>query len=419
VKGSVAVAEASDRRQHRRDAARILLSLGPAGSGALFQLTTFALSARALGPEAFGLLAAVYAVSVIATDIAGLGGDAVMVRATALDPATFPGAWGHALVLAAISWAPVVLVATTIAAWLAAPGFAIATVAALVAGEVTVGRATAAAELAMIARGEPVRASLVRVVTAGSRTLVAVLLFGVLSSSSPSAWAAATFAQSMLVSGALLVAVRWLYAAPILGLEREALVFGGLLMLNNLARTLSGAADRIVLAVLLPPVQLGMYASGSRPLLLGGMLNQAVTRLYYPRFFVAAASGSRSLQGLTCRVGAVLALVGCLAFLLVSGLAQLLPMLLGPAFSEAATVGTLLATACPFIALQYPPADALTGSGRQGLRTTIYLVATTAGTGLLALLTVRAGLGGAVLAFVVTQAALSGALWTAFLCGRR
>jgi O-antigen/teichoic acid export membrane protein len=419
VKGSVAVAEVSGWRQNRRDAGRILLSLGPAGSGALLQLATFVLSARALGPEAFGLLAAVYAVSVIATDIAGLGGDAAMVRATALDPAAFPGAWGHALVLAAISWVPVVLVATVLAAWLSAPALAMTTVAALVAGEVTVGRTAAAAELAMIARGEPVRASLVRVVTAGSRTLVAVLLFGVLSSRSPSAWAAATFAQSMLVSGALLVAIRCLYAAPILALEREALVFGGLLMLNNLARTLSGAADRIVLAILLSPVQLGLYASGSRPLLLGGLLNQAVTRLYYPRFFVAAASGSRPLNVLTRRAGAVLALVGCLAFLLVSGLAQLLPVLLGPAFSEAATVGTLLATACPFIALQYPPADALTASGRQGLRTAIYLVATAAGAGLLALLAVLMGLGGAVLAFVVTQVALSAALWTAFLRGGR
>jgi O-antigen/teichoic acid export membrane protein len=313
--------------------------------------------------------------------------------------------------MTAFSFGPVVIAATGLAAWLTAPDLAVATVAALVAGEVLIGRTAATTEIAMIACADPVRASLVRLATAGARALVAILIFGFLRSTSPSLWAVATLAQSVLLSAVLLLTVRRLYGPPVLRPDTGSIVFGLLLMVNNLARTIGGTLDRIVLSAILPPLQLGLYASASRPLLLGGILIQAVTRIYHPRFFVAATAGQDALRSVTRRMAAALALIGVLAALMIACLAQLLPLLLGPAYLEAAGLGGLLAAAVPFIALQYPPADALTAIGRQGLRTGIYLVATLAGVILLSLLAVVAGVWGAVLAFVLTQAALAAALW--------
>jgi O-antigen/teichoic acid export membrane protein len=399
----------------RRDLNRFMLSLAPAGTAALLQLAVFVLTARALAPEVFGRLAGVNAVSVIAADIAGLGADAAIVRATAGRPAVLPRAWGHALMMTAFSFGPVVIAATGLAAWLTAPDLAVATVAALVAGEVLIGRTAATTEIAMIACADPVRASLVRLATAGARALVAILIFGFLRSTSPSLWAVATLAQSVLLSAVLLLTVRRLYGPPVLRPDTGSIVFGLLLMVNNLARTIGSTLDRIVLSAILPPLQLGLYASASRPLLLGGILIQAVTRIYHPRFFVAATAGQDALRSVTRRMAAALALIGVLAALMIACLAQLLPLLLGSAYSEAAGLGGLLAAAVPFIALQYPPADALTAIGRQGLRTGIYLVATLAGVLLLSLLAVVAGVWGAVLAFVLTQAALAAALWAVVL----
>ena len=87
-----------------------------------------------------------------------------------------------------------------------------------------------------------------------------------------------------------------------------------------------------------------------------------------------------------------MALVGLLALALTAAAAQALPLVLGPAYAGLAPLATGLALACPFVALQYPPADALTAAGRQGLRTLLYALA----------------------GFVAAQALLAGALWVAF-----
>ena len=213
----------------------------------------------------------------------------------------------------------------------------------------------------------------------------------------------------------MLFAVARIYPAPDLGIDRQTVRFGLLLMLNNLSRSLNGNIDRIVLSAVLAPVPLGIYASSTRLQLLGGIMNQAATRIFYPRFFRAAVGGAAPLKALTRAVAGRMALVGLLSFALIATAAQALPLVLGPAYADLRGIAAGLAVSSPFIALQYPPADALTASGRQALRTAIYLTAAAASAGLLALGALLAGILGAVLAFVLVQAALAGALWLAFL----
>jgi O-antigen/teichoic acid export membrane protein len=415
VTSADALAHASEERRPDSDLRRFVLTVGPTGAAALLQLATFALTARSLGPETFGLLAVVYGVAVIATDVAGLGADTAMVRDAALDPARFARAWGHALTLMLLSYLPVALAATAAAAWLSMPTFGLATVAALVFGEILAGRTTAAVELAMVAHGDAVRSGLVRLATAAARALTATLVFGLLGRSSASLWACATLAQSIALAAALLFAVARIYPAAILGIDRQIVRFGLLLMLNNLSRSLNGNIDRIILSSILAPVPLGIYASSTRLQLLGGIMNQAATRIFYPRFFRAAAGGAAPLRELTRAVAGRMALVGLLSLALIAAAAQALPLILGPAYSALPRIATGLAVASPFIALQYPPADALTASGRQALRTAIYLAAAAASAGLLAFGALLAGVWGAVVAFVLVQVALAAALWLVFL----
>jgi O-antigen/teichoic acid export membrane protein len=110
-----------------------------------------------------------------------------------------------------------------------------------------------------------------------------------------------------------------------------------------------------------------------------------------------------------------MAMVGVLAGAGVAAAAPLLPLLLGAGFAGVAPIAAGLGLACPFVALQYPPGDALTARGRQPLRTGV----TFAGVGLAALLlaggAAAGGLGGAVAGFVAGQAALAALLWLALL----
>ena len=91
----------------------------------------------------------------------------------------------------------------------------------------------------------------------------------------------------------------------------------------------------------------------------------------------------------------------------------MLPLLLGPGYAGVGPIGALLAAAAPFVALQYPPADALTAAGHQGLRTALYAFGAAAGAGLVAAGALAAGPPGAALGFVAGQAVLCAALWAA------
>jgi len=391
------------------DLRRFATAIVPTAAAAVLQLATFVLTGRALGPETFGLLAATYAVAAVATDVAGLGGDAAMVRSVAVDPARRPAAWGHALILLAIGYPPVALAATAAAALLVGPSLGLATVALIVCGDILVGRATAAAELVQVALGRPAVAGLVRLAAVAARAATAVLAFRLLRATDAHTWAIAAATQSAVTAGLILA----LCGTPRLGIDRPALGFGLLLMLNGLARSLAVNLDRIVLAALLPPAALGLYAAGSRLQLVGAVANQAATRILYPRFFRAADAGPAALAALTRSAALAMALVGLLASVGIAALAPLLPFLLGRDFTGTAGVAAVLGLACPFVALQYPPADALTARGRQPLRTVVTFAGVTVAALLLAAGASVAGLAGAVAGFVAGQAALAALLWLA------
>jgi O-antigen/teichoic acid export membrane protein len=397
------------------DLRRFARAIVPTAAAAALQLATFVLTGRALGPETFGLLAATYAIAAVATDVAGLGGDAAMVRAVAVDPSRRPAALGHALILLAASYPPVALAATAAAALLVGGSLGPGTVALLVCGDILVGRATAAAELVQVALGRPTGAGLVRLAAVAARAATAVLVFVLLRATDAHAWAIAAATQSAVTAGLILA----LCGRPRPRIDRDALGFGLLLMLNGLARSLAANLDRIVLAALLPPAVLGLYAAGSRLQLVGAVTNQAATRILYPRFFRAAEAGPAALATLTRSAALAMAAVGLLASVGIAAVAPLLPLLLGPDFAGTAAVAAALGLACPFVALQYPPADALTACGRQPLRTAVTFAGVLAAALLLAAGASAAGLAGAVAGFVAGQAALAALLWLAFARCRR
>lgn len=250
---------------------------------------------------------------------------------------------------------------------------------------------------------------------------MAGLAFGLLQVSTTADWALVTLCQSVLCAVGLLGLVGWRYAPPRPRLDPGEVSFGLLLMLNQLSRSLNGNLDRIVLALFLTPAALGVYASGTRLLMVNGILNQAATRLFYARFFRAGASGRSDLRHFTLRTGRKMALVGICGGVLILGLAQLLPFVLGSDYDDSVWIASVLAFASPLISIQYPPADALTASNRQLVRTLVYFAVAIASGGLLAVGAMLGGVWGAIIGFLLSQAVLAAVLWVIFALqiGRR
>ena len=183
-------------------------------------------------------------------------------------------------------------------------------------------------------------------------------------------------------------------------------------MLNQLARSLNGNVDRVVLAGVLAPAALGLYASAARLQLVGAILIQAATRLTYPRFFRAADAGA--LAASTRAAALPMALVGLLALALTALAAPLLPLVLGPAYAGLAPLAAGLALACAVRRAPVPAGDALTAAGRQGLRTLLYVLAAVASAALLAAGAALAGAGRRRRRLRRRPGALAAALWLAF-----
>ena len=396
------------------DFSKFAVSVLPTGLGAVLQFAVFALTARALGPDLFGRLAVIYGVAAIAVEVAGLGSDEVIVRRAAARATAYGQAAGHALAVNAWVLAPVVLVATALAAALVpeVPAWAVG---ALVLADVVLQRAIAFAEKSMVAHHQAVRASFVRLAGTGARALVAVLVFWGLARADIPAWALGSVVQSALVGAALIWLAMRLYGAPRWGVLREELGFGAMFMVTHLARALQGNLDRVLLAPVLAASLMGVYAAATRLLIIGTVLLQAALRIYYPRFFVAAEEGAGALKAHTIKTAKVLAGVGVLAAAGIAVAGQLLPLLLGEAYGEVARLTPVIALAMPFMALQYPAGDALTAAGEQRLRMLVGLIgAVVFSLGLLGG-AMAGGLMGAAVMYAVGHALLAAAYWATAL----
>src|ERR1019366_3102326 len=78
------------------------------------QLLTFAILARHLGVEQFGLLMTITAATSLGVQLCGLGASETLVRRVANDPAIYRAALGHNLILIGASGSVLILIFTAI-----------------------------------------------------------------------------------------------------------------------------------------------------------------------------------------------------------------------------------------------------------------------------------------------------------------
>jgi O-antigen/teichoic acid export membrane protein len=389
------------------------VSFVPTAFALALQLGTFVLMSRGLGAAQFGQLSACLAIAAVFVEVVGLGSADILVRGVVTRPGEFPGYFGNMLVLTIASLPCAVAIAAPIA--LAGMGVAIAPLPliAILSSEIFNSRISATVENICVAHRDVANGSVVRLATAGARFAIAVVAFGVLQVRDLQTWIWWCVIQSAITAVAFVALAARLYGAPRLRLAWSELGVGMLFATNQTARAAQGNLDRAFMTGVASGDLLGGYAAASRITQLALFPVQIANRILYPRFFAKGAEGGiRATRSFALRCAPALFAVGagCAGVVLVAALGA--PLVLGRGFRSATPICMGLAVALPLIAIQYPPADALTGSGRQGIRTLIFTILSVAFSAGLAAGAKLGGLDGLIAAFVGGQALIALALWT-------
>jgi O-antigen/teichoic acid export membrane protein len=400
--------------EHKFQLATFLFALVPTMAALALQLITFALAARGLGVHQFGQYTVLVAIGSVAVELVGLGGADLLVCAVAVNRSKFSAYFGNLLAWAAASLPLVVLGAGWLALGPMRVEFDMLHVAMALGAEICFSRSFGSLELLMVAHQHNHRAAWLRLGGACVRLLLALLVFVIWGERSLSVWIEAVFVQSVLVSMCLIWLARRMYGHPVWGWRWGELGRGMTFAMYQTSRSMQSNMDRMILSRYADAAALGVYGAATRVVQLGLFPVHVVTRMLYPQFFVHGEAGVAAVRRFAWTTAApALAAVGVFSGISVAVAGLLAPIVLGAEYAKAVETTRQLAWALPFIALQFPAADALTASGRQWIRTAMATISTLCFGFLLVVGAHVGGSRGVTGAFVLGHLMFAAALWIA------
>ncbi len=389
--------------------------------GALgLQFVTFAITARGLGVEQFGRYTGLLAIVGVGVELVGLGGADLLVRAVSRERSRFSPYYGNMLLLGGVTLPIVVALGVALASGVMQSKVELYLITLALTAEIGIARMSASLELVMVAHGHTVMAGSIRMITVVVRLIMAVLYFMALGHTSLNDWILLVFVQAVVLTAIYCWLGAHLYGIPNWQVMRAELAAGSLFCVTQSARAAQNNLDRMVLSRYADDAALGLYGAASRFLQLGLFPLQVLTRILYPRYFVAGADGIAASRRYALSVTPALLGVGILSGGLVAISAMVAPRVLGAEYGGSVAITVALAFSMPLMALQYPAADALTGAGYQGLRATIYSLASVGFGFVLVAGTKLGGINGLIVAFLIGHLSLAIALWaSAYMCKDR
>ena len=392
-------------------------TLLPTVSALGLQFLTFIVTARGLGVELFGVYTALLAIVGIGVELVGFGGADLLVRAVSCDKSKFKIYFGNMLLNILITLPLVVGLGSALALEPMHIELDISAICSALFAEILIARISASLELIMVAQEHTIRASFVRVMTVVVRLVAALTYFMFFHLHSLLDWISIIVMQSVLLSCIYIFLGAYLYGAPTWKLLRTEYADGTAFCINQTSRAAQSNLDRMILARFADNAAMGVYGAATRILQLGLFPLQVATRILYPKFFIHGSKGIISSRKFALKVAPILGVVGIFSGLCVVFAATLAPEILGKSFANIKHTATWLAVAMPFIALQYPPADALTGAGRQWLRARLYGVMAILFGFVLVIGAYYGGEDGLILGFVIGHFIFACLLWTClFIC---
>jgi O-antigen/teichoic acid export membrane protein len=348
---------------------------GGFGVRALFQFLYFVLLARALGPTEYGAFVGVLALVIFLSPFASWGSGNLLIKHVARDPSRFSERWGAALATTLLSGGLLVLLAVLITGLVFGWETALRLALPIALGEMLGTRLSDVASQAFQAVQRMQGTTAIWAGMALARLVGVLVLMALPGKASAFLWA---WVYAVSGVGFGLLSVLWVNAAlgrprlslrPMRGEWREGFYFAVSLSSQGAYNDM----DKALLLRMVSDTVAGIYGAAYRLIDAAFIPVRALLYASYPRFFQEGGKGLASaslfarrllLPALIMASGTTLALVA---------LGPWLPRLLGKGFRASFEVLVWLLPVHFFRVLHYFPADALTGSGYQSLRTSVQL----------------------------------------------
>lgn len=377
------------------------------------QAVYFLVLARTLGPSGYGLFAGVIALLQVAAPFAGWGSGNLMVREVARNRQAFAASWARAVLTVgtlgsflALSFTLVGLALIPEVSWILVLPLAFAE---LVFGRLGETAAQAFQSVERMKSAAVLQVALSLLKLSGAAALA--LTVGV----DPKAWAWVYLSSNAI---AALIGMRavsrcigsgsWTMPRP-RWLSREGLHFS----IGLASQSSYNDIDKTMLTRLSTLPEAGRYAAAYRLIdvsltPLKGLLHSA-----YPRFFAGGANGLAGALAVCSRIAPFAVASAALISLGMFLTAPLIPAVLGSAYAQTVEVVRFLAVLPILRTLSYLPADVLTGSDHQRIRSRAQIFVAILNVIMNLLWIPALGWRGAAWASVVSDVALVGLLWLA------
>ncbi len=374
------------------------------GVAVVGSLANFLILARIFGPADYGVVAAALALVMMAGPLVALGADKLVVRDIAQSLRSPAEALTGGLLTVQIG-AVVASVALLALRPLLLPQAPPELIGALVIAELVIGAASACCSAAYWAVGR-VRAGALTTATTTAAKIGAVLVFAVTGGGSPVRWGY-LYAVAAVLAG--VPVVWWAYrrlGRPAIGdYSLRARVREGLAYSANISATIGhNDADKILLVRAGYGTEAGLYSIAYRIATMAWLPVLAVLQANLPRFFeLGGTDGLTATKAHARRLLGPLLIYGVVATIAVIAAAPLVPLVVGAEYQGAVYILMLLAPLTLVKVAQYVPGDALTGAGRQGVRSACVVAALVVNLAINLLFIPSHGLAAALVATLVSE----------------
>lgn len=389
--------------------------VGQAGR-AVSQAAYFVLVARALGSDGFGAIAAALAVVSIAMPFAAFGMGDVLVRRASVDPATLRQAWGNALSVT-VAGGSLLLLLAGLGGKLALPAIPLQLLLLLGGGEFFFARVSEVASQVFLTTGRMALSALTGVGPALARAVAAGGFVAVHARGTAETWGAWYLASSAAAAAFAFALVTVHVGTPQTDLRetRRSLSSGAFFSIGNAATTIYSDIDKMMLGRLAALAVAGSYAAGYRVVSLAFVPVMALLTASYPGFFRAGQEGLGATVKFARRLLRMALPYSLAVAVLLFATAPVVPLILGSDFRDAVGIIRWLAALPVILALYYFGADALTGAGRQAIRTSLQVATAIANIALNLWLIPRWGARGAAWSTLICYGFLAVSVWAAAL----
>ncbi|RCS25155.1 lipopolysaccharide biosynthesis protein [Phyllobacterium salinisoli] len=338
------------------------------------QLVTFAILARSLGADQFGVYVSFIAIASIAVHLCGLGANECLVRRVARDHAIYPTMLGHNLILIAASGVFLVVAGILILPhWIELspdPSANRAVMLLMLITNIVLVKLILLTEQIFIAHSQFADANKSVVGFAFARTAAAALACLVFGVSTVAQWAVWQFACHVLIAFAYAWSLRKL-GPPLYRILREEIRLGILFATPFIFRAIRQNADMLVLGIVATPEIVGSYGVVRRITDSSYMTIDALNRLVYPSLAVASAKGIHNAIGRSKKILVAGFGIGVASAVAIFLLAPFLPLLFGEEYVSLVSFTRILCWVVIFVAIWSVATEVLGAAGHHAFRAAI------------------------------------------------